>query len=138
MSAPTAMERAGFSLVEALVAMVLVSVVMLALAPVMFTAASRQAVDAGTAERDAILMGEADRLSTLPVQALAAQDGCRTLPPQARFSHGLCITVQPMGGGQIRVGVTVSPDTPLVPPDSVVMYRRSGGQGNPFNTGGGP
>ena len=39
--------RDGFSLVEALVAMVLVSIVVLALAPVMFTAASRQAVDAG-------------------------------------------------------------------------------------------
>ncbi len=127
--------RDGFSLVEALVAMVLVSIVVLALAPVMFTAASRQAVDAGGTERDALLVGEVSRLSSLPVQALAAQAGCRTLPPQARnYEHDLCITVQPMGGGQVRVGVTVSPDTPVVPVDSLVFYRRAGGQGNPFNS----
>lgn len=138
MSVPGAGGRAGFSLIEALVAMVLVSIVVLALAPVMFTAASRQVVDAGSSERDAILMGEASRLSTLPVPALAAQAGCRTLPQQARFSHGLCITVQPMGGGQVRIAVAVTPDSPVVPADSVVMYRRAGGQGNPFNTGGSP
>lgn len=138
MSAPVSSREGGFSLVEALVALVLVSVVVLALAPVMFTAASRQVVDSGSVERDAILLGEASRLSSLPVQALAAQAGCRTLPPQARYSHGLCITVQPMGGGQFRVSVAVSPDHDLVPADSVVMYRRAGGQGNPFNTGGSP
>ncbi|MDZ7781340.1 MAG: prepilin-type N-terminal cleavage/methylation domain-containing protein [Gemmatimonadota bacterium] len=139
MSAATPRGQAGFSLVEALVAIVLVSVVVLGLAPVMFDAASRQAVDSGGAERDAILLGEANRLSTLPVQALAGEAGCRTLPPQAHnYEHDLCVTVQPMGGAQVRVGVSVTPDADLVQADSVVLYRRAGGQGNPFNTGGSP
>jgi len=127
----------GFSLVECLIAMVLVSVLLMALAPVMFTAASRQVVETGTVERDAILLGEANRLSSLPVNALAAQAGCKTLPPQARYSHGLCIGVQPMGGGQTRIAVVVTPGTPLVAADSVVLVR-TGSKGNPFNTGGGP
>src|SRR5690606_37020624 len=126
------------SLIETLVAMVLVSIVLMALGPVMFTAATRQAAETVTVERNTILLGEANRLSSIPVNALSAQAGCKTLPPQARYSHGLCITVQPMGGGQTRVTVVVSPDTPLVPADSVVLVRRSGGQGNPFNTGGSP
>lgn len=128
----------GFSLVETLVAMLLVSIILMALGPVMFTAAARQAAETGTVERNTILLGEANRLSSLPINALAAQAGCKTLPPQARFSHGLCITVQPMGGGQTRVSVIVTSDSPLVPADSVVLVRRTGGQGNPFNTGGPP
>lgn len=138
MSPGTSARSAGFTLVEALVAMVLISVTLLALAPVMFTAATRQVAESGTVERNTILQSEADRLSSLPIQALAAQSGCKTLPPQARFSHGLCIGVQPMGGGQTRVTVTVTSENPLVGPDSIVMTRRAGGQGSPFNTGGGP
>lgn len=124
----------GFSLVECLVAMVLVSVILMALAPVMFNAATRQVVDSGTVERDAILSGEAGRLTSLPFDALAAQEGCKTLPPQARYAHERCIAIGAPSNDVRRVVVTVTPDTPVVPADSVVVVRTRL-KGNPFNAG---
>ena len=138
MMRPGPVGEGGFSLIETLVAMVLTGVTLMALGPVMFQAAHRQVIEAGTVERNSALLGESTRLSSIPVADLAGQAGCRTLPAVAQAAQNVCVTMQPMGGGQTQITVVVSPAGSSVAPDSVVLIRKTSGQGNPFDTGGSP
>jgi hypothetical protein len=121
--------------VESIVALVLVSAVLLMLAPVLMHAAGQKVTQEGLLERDAILRGESNRIANLPFQALDAQEGCKTFQ-SGKLPHSRCIDVAEVSSQEREVVIKVDPTTPLVPTDSVVMSRTNSRR-NPFNTGGG-
>ena len=125
--------RAGFSMVEALVALVLLSVSLVALAPILFQAVSRQRTEAVRLERTGALLGETNRLLALPFPALDAEAACQTFAGPRPFAHERCVTVAGTGVRR-QITVVVTPADGLVPPDSIQFTRTTGSPGNLFNT----
>ena len=126
--------REGMSLVEALTAMVLVSLVLMGLVPTLFHAMRQQKIDAVALERTAVLMAETNRLLTMAFPTLDAQQGCSSVASPAAFPHELCVTVDPVSTRERKVVVVVTPERAAVEPDSIVISRTLPVTGNPFNT----
>lgn len=126
--------REGFSLVEALFALMLLSVVLMSLAPVLFQTVNRQQVDALRLERTGVMVGETNRLLALPFPALDAESKCEDFPGPTPFAHERCVLVT--GAGRAReITVVVTPTHAGVGADTMVFTRtRTSGHINPFNT----
>ena len=124
----------GFTLIESLVAIMVVSAVLSVLGPVLFHVANQRARDEGTIERDAILRSESNRLSTLAFSALDAEAGCASVTNREKFPYSRCISVTAVSSSERTVSVAVDPVNPLVPADSVVITRVRMSSSNPFNT----
>ena len=122
----------GFTLIESLMAMVLVAVTLLILGPVLFNAASQRVRDEGIVEREAVLRSEVNRLATLRFSSLDEQAGCSTVPGPD-FPHTRCVTVAAVSSRERTITVRVTPVSPLIPIDSLTIARTSS-RGNPFNT----
>jgi type II secretory pathway pseudopilin PulG len=122
---------AGFSLVESLVALMLVSTVMLLLAPAIFHVANERVTVEAAAEREAALEGESDRLSSLPFTDLDGQAGCTELSDP--FPHTRCIVITEVNNQKRDVKVRIVPTNSAVARDSVMMTRTDR-KSNPFNT----
>lgn len=133
MSARDAAGRGGFSLIELMVAMVLTSVALMALAPALFQSVNRQKIDTVGMERDAVLLAEANRMTSLPFPQLDAQAGCTTIPAEETFPHERCIAVETVGARERKVVVRVTPLDTAVRPDSVQVFRTTPPP-NPFNS----
>lgn len=114
--------REGFSLIEALVAMVLLSVVLMALAPVLLGAVDRQRADAFRLERTGILMAQANRLMAMPFDQLAVQNDTSISDPYVH-DYAVEIDVVASSGVQLLVKVKVTPGAPGIEPDSVQFWR---------------
>jgi type II secretory pathway pseudopilin PulG len=127
----TSNESGGFSLVESLVALVLVGTVMLLLAPALFHVANERVTVEAATEREAALEGESDRLSSFPFAELDSEAGCALLTDP--FPHTKCIVITPVNNQERQVKIRIVPLNSAVARDSVVMTRTNR-RGNPFNT----
>jgi prepilin-type N-terminal cleavage/methylation domain-containing protein len=133
---PSLARSMGFTLIECIVALVVVSSVLLLLAPVLFHVANQRVEDAGVIEREALLRSEASRLSILPFRMLDAQAGCTTVSVVnvARdFGHTRCVSVTAVSSKERSITVKITPTNTVVAKDSVVFSRTKAGS-NPFNT----
>lgn len=120
-------------MVEALVALVLLSVSLAALAPVLFQAVSRQRTETVRLERTGALLGETNRLLALPFEALDAEAACQSFAGPRPFAHERCVRVTGTGVRR-QVMVVVTPADVMVGADSIQFTRTTGGPGNLFNT----
>ena len=127
-------ESGGFTLIESLVAIMVIGAVLSVLGPILFHVANQRTRDEGTIERDAILRSESSRLTTLAFSALDAEAGCASLTARETFSYSRCITVTAVSSRERTVRVSIDPVNPMVPADSVVITRVRMSSGNPFNT----
>jgi prepilin-type N-terminal cleavage/methylation domain-containing protein len=123
----------GFTLIESLVALVLVSAVLMLLAPPLFHVANERIRIEGESRREAVLRGESNRLASLPFEELDDQAGCTTVTG-SQFSHERCITVSQLSPREREIKIKVMPSNSLVVVDSVVMTRTDRAP-NPVNTG---
>ncbi len=113
--------RAGFTLVEALLALVLFGVVLLPLTGVTLAAAARQRAASGTAALSAALLGEAGRYEVVPFDSLPGLVGCDTVLAQP-LPYARCVSM-PATGSVRRVTVVLRPLAAGVRTDSVVLER---------------
>lgn len=114
--------RGGFSLIEIVVTIVLLSVVLLALAPVLLQAVSRQRTDAIQLEQNGVLLSEANRLLAIPFGQLDVQTDITIDEPYA-FEYEVEIDVTGSPGPQRHVKVKVTPSGGTVGPDSIQFSR---------------
>jgi hypothetical protein len=122
----------GFTLVETLVAMILVSTVMFLLAPALFHVANERVTVEAATHREAALEGESNRLSSLPFAELDAQSGCTLWSDP--FPHERCVVVNEVSKQEKQLLVTIVPLDAAVARDSLLMTRTDR-RANPFNTG---
>jgi hypothetical protein len=122
----------GFTVVESLMALIMVSAVLMLMAPALFHVANeRVTVDAAT-RREALLRGESNRIASLPFANLDAQAGCASVSTP-HLPHQRCITVTTLSVQERTLVVKITPTNTLVPRDSVVITRTDR-KANPFNT----
>lgn len=113
----------GFTLIEALFAMMISAVVLTALAPALVHVAQQQRGFQVRAETDGLLLAEANRYTAMPFDELPAGDQCVTVD-SGTFPHTRCVTVVTSGTGRRTLTVVVTPLYAGVEPDTVVVQRR--------------
>jgi prepilin-type N-terminal cleavage/methylation domain-containing protein len=126
--------RAGFTLVEVLVSMTVLSLGLAGLGTLLVRSA-RQATDASSVVyQSAALSKEVGRLGAVPFASLAAGTTCTpmTAPP---LPHTLCTTVTDVTTKRKTVKVVVTPTAnPHLTADSTMFERTISGNGTPLNT----
>jgi prepilin-type N-terminal cleavage/methylation domain-containing protein len=128
-SAPNA---GGFTLVEILVSMTLLSAASVALGGMLFQAARQANATSAAAHQSAELQGEVSRMDALPFDQLAAGTTCVAItnPPGTR-----CTTVVNVSAKIKQVTVVVTPSgNPLLHPITSILTRTKEGNGTPLKT----
>ncbi len=125
----------GFTLIEIMVAMTLLSITLVSLAAWTYHVARRSVNSAAVAYRTAALTEQVGRLTVLPFANLDAEDtgvDCPQItdPP---FPHTRCITVTMVSATVRDVLVVITPDNTQFRPESL-LFERTRPAVNPFNT----
>jgi prepilin-type N-terminal cleavage/methylation domain-containing protein len=123
--------RAGLSLIEVLVAIIIFGIATTGLTAMTFWVGTRTVEAAGASRAAAVLRQEGDRLAMLPFDSLSGRSGCdeRT---EDTFAFARCVRVEELGFDSRRVTLVVTPVQRSVRSDSVVFERVRATPYNPF------
>ncbi|MEX2282863.1 MAG: prepilin-type N-terminal cleavage/methylation domain-containing protein [Gemmatimonadota bacterium] len=99
--------RDGFTLVEVVVAMMILSVVMVSLAGLTFQTAQRAISSQGIDQRQAVMMQQANMLAAVPYDSLGNYTGCTTVTTP--FAYTRCVTMTTPVTDVRRMTVIVTP-----------------------------
>lgn len=129
---PASSSRGGFTLVEVMVSMTLLSVASLTLGSMLFRAARQAGATSATAYQTAQLSGEVSRLDALPFDQLAAGTTCVSIATPPATS---CTTINNISSKIKQITVVVTPSgNPLLQPITTSFTRTISGNGNPLKT----
>lgn len=123
----------GFTLIESVVAIVLLSVCALALGGLLARSSRMAVASAQTIHGTAALSTEVARLNALPFAQLPAAGETCTTVTSAPFPHTRCTQLTDVSATVKQLRVRVSPASPDVRSDTVT-FRRSLPGGNPALT----
>lgn len=123
--------RDGFSLIEIMVAMTLLSVVLLALGALSIQTSRRGALMTLGAQRNAAMAAQVNQLSSLPFDSLAGRAGCTTIAT-APYPRTQCVIVTIVSPRQRRVMIVIQPSAPALRPDTSILIRTRPQTGSPF------
>jgi prepilin-type N-terminal cleavage/methylation domain-containing protein len=125
--------QAGFTLVELVVTMVMLSLVLLGVAQLTFILARGAATVAGGAARGGILAQQVNQFAAIPVDSLKGKAGTVTVnkPP---LPYTRTTTVDSLSPKLRRVTIIITPLNPVFKPDTLVVQRTKP-SANPFRTG---
>ena len=136
MSIPIQAPKAGgFSLVEVMVSMTLLSVASVALGSMLFRAARQAGATSAAAHQSAELAGEVSRMDALPYDQLIPGTTCVTIatPPATK-----CTTINQVSAKVKQVTVVITPSgNPLLHPITTSFTRTISGNAsgtNPLKT----
>lgn len=122
----------GFTLVEVMVSMTLLSVASLALGTLLFRAARQANAASTTSYQTAMVNAEASRLSALPFDQLPAA-GTTCVDITTPFTGTKCTTVNNVSSKVKQVTVVITPSgNPLLHPITSSFTRTISGNGNPL------
>jgi prepilin-type N-terminal cleavage/methylation domain-containing protein len=126
--------RGGFTLVEVLVSITILSVASLSLGTLLFKAA-RQANATSTASyQTATMAGAAGRFDAMPFDSLTAGTSCVTLTT-APFPNTQCTTVNNVSAKVKTIIIVVTPSgNALMHPDTTIITRTKSVNSNPLKT----
>lgn len=126
-----AARRSGFSLVEIVVAMLLLSVTLLALAALMTQVAQQGRATEVTAQRNAVLIQQVNYFTALSYSALDPALGGCTMVLDGPMPHERCVDIT-AGASTRTVKIKVTPSNSAYRPDSAT-FERTAPPVNPFN-----
>jgi prepilin-type N-terminal cleavage/methylation domain-containing protein len=115
--------RAGFSMLEVIIALVILAIVVTSLTTVSLSAARRGSRISGRSFETGLLTQEIDRAVAAPIESLAVRIGQTTLdtPVVAKpWTYARRVTISGRADS-LTVGVAILPLTPLHQPDSVTQ-----------------
>ncbi len=124
----------GFTLIEIMIAMTLLSITLVSLAAWTYHVARRSVNSAAVAYRTAALTEQVGRLTVLPFANLDDEDTGVDCPEitEPPFPHTRCITVTKVSDGERKVLVKIIPYNAQFRPESLLFERTR--PVNPFNT----
>lgn len=111
----------GFTIVEVVIAMVLMGIIIMMLGALTYTSAQQTVITADATSRQAASLELVNRFSTLPFDQLAANAACDTVGgTNARFQR--CVTVA-AGATRSTVDIVTTPLQRAAQPMSVRLVR---------------
>jgi prepilin-type N-terminal cleavage/methylation domain-containing protein len=125
-------QKAGFTLIESILAMILISAILSLLAPSLFHVANERVTVDAAILREATLRGEFNRLASFPFDDLAGEAGCTTVTG-TELPHTLCVSVADLSVTEREITIEITPSSSWIPGDTV-MLTRTDRDDNPFNT----
>lgn len=123
--------RAGFTLVEVLVAMSIMGAAASVMVAPLYRYAQRTDVVAFAQARNGLLAQQVNRLTALPFDSLDARAGCVTITTGS-LPYTRCITLTTISTVQKQVRLIVRPTNETVRPDTVIFDRTEPASANPF------
>ena len=130
MSQPTG----GFTLIEVLVSMTILSVASLAMGTLLVRATQAAGATSSAAHQTAAMSGAVARLDVLPFDALVAGTTCVTVTT-VEFPHTECTTINDISSKVKLVTVVVTPSGNVLMQPVTTSFRRTiSGNGNPLKT----
>jgi len=129
--------RAGFSLVEVIIALTVLAVAMMLLARLSYLVSQRGRSNDLVAKRNAALAQEAGRYGVMSFTDIAKQAIGTTSTSMlvGDFSFTRKVTISQPGSGRYTIAVTIAPVTSEFKSDSVVIRRTRPATGSPLCTG---
>ena len=124
--------RAGFTLVEVMVAMCILTVAAAVMVAPLYRYAQRTDLVAFAQARNGVLAQQVNRLTALPFDSLDARVGCVDVT-KGPLPYSRCITVTVMSTVQKRVTLILRPANASVRPDTVLLDRTEPASMNPFS-----
>jgi prepilin-type N-terminal cleavage/methylation domain-containing protein len=123
----------GFTLVEIVVAMTILSIVMVTLAGLTFQTARRSISAQGNDQRQAVIMQQLNQMAAVPYDSLGqgSYTGCTTIT--ASFGYTRCLTMSQVSLTLRRMTIIITPTRPLWRADTVQVERKKP-YVNPLNT----
>lgn len=128
-----ARRRGGFTMVELLVALVLVGIAAsgFTLATLGLARSSKRVGWATT--RNAVLLAESNRLATTPFASLPTLTGCTAVPATgSALAYARCIELTTVSAAERHLRVIVTPAAAGTRPDTLVLRRSDTGAPTPF------
>jgi prepilin-type N-terminal cleavage/methylation domain-containing protein len=123
--------RAGFSLVELIVAIALFGISMSAIGALTLAVTRQSASTVGSVERTAAVEARINDLFSIAFTDLDARAGCTTVTAQP-FPRTECIAVSNVNANRKRVTLTVTPTNASIHPTSMSVERTRPPALNPF------
>ena len=128
------MTRRGFSLVEIIVAMTILTVVMILLATMSLSIGRRGRLNDLNAKRNFALSQQANRISVMPFAEVAALTSGTTQLLLGDFTFNLRLTVAATGTNRYTIKIVIAPVTTEFLADSVTIDRTRPASGTPLCT----
>jgi prepilin-type N-terminal cleavage/methylation domain-containing protein len=123
--------RDGFTLVEIVVAMMILSVVMVTLAGLTFQTARRALSSQGIDQRQAVLQQQANMMAAVPYDSLANFTGCTTVTTP--FAYTRCVTMTTPVANVRRMTVIVTPTMGSTWAPDTIQIEKAKPPVNPLN-----
>lgn len=122
----------GFTIIEVLVAVILMSIVLVTLGGLTYATASQAIYASDASTSQAASLGTVNRLSTLPFNDLAGAAGCEKLG-SGNNQYERCVTVTTTGS-LARIQVVTTPQQRNAHTTTVNLVRTRPPTGNPLCT----
>jgi prepilin-type N-terminal cleavage/methylation domain-containing protein len=127
--------RRGFSLIEVMVAMTLLSIVMMSLAKISVSVATRARMNDLVAKRNAALQLESNKFVTVPFDSLRNWSTTTKTFTRGDFSYTRRLTITQVTAMRYTVKVVVTPTKNAAKKDSVMLDRTKPPTGSPLCVG---
>jgi prepilin-type N-terminal cleavage/methylation domain-containing protein len=127
-------QRKGFSLIEVMVAMTVLSIVMMSLAKIGVSIAVKGRTNDIVAKRNAALQLEANKLGTVPFANLGTWSTSTRTFTLGGFSYTRRTTISSMNMYRYSIKVVVTPTLDATKKDSVMFDRTKPPSGTPLCT----
>jgi prepilin-type N-terminal cleavage/methylation domain-containing protein len=127
--------RRGFSLIEVMVAMTLLSIVMMSLAKISVSVATRARMNDLVAKRNAALQLESNKFVTVSFDSLRNWSTTTKTFTRGDFSYTRRLTITQVTAMRYTVKVVVTPTTNAAKKDSVIIDRTKPPTGSPMCVG---
>jgi prepilin-type N-terminal cleavage/methylation domain-containing protein len=130
---PSSSKTGGFTLVEVMVSMTLLSVASLSLGTLLFRAARLAHATSTSSYQSAMVSGEVSRLDATPFTELVAGTACVNITTP--FPGSQCTTINNVSSKVKQVTIVITPSgNPLLHPITSSFTRTLSGNGNPLKT----
>ena len=130
----TSQQTGGFTLVEILVSMTLLSLASLGMGTLLFKSARQAGATSSAAHQTAAVQGALSSYDVIPFDQLIAGTTCVTVTDPA-FPHQRCVTIVNLNSKATNVTVTITPSgNGVLQPISTTIKRTISGNGNPLKT----
>jgi prepilin-type N-terminal cleavage/methylation domain-containing protein len=127
-------QTAGFTLVEILVSMTILSVASLGLGTLLFRAARQAEATSSASYNSAAITQQVSQLQVLPFDALIAGTTCETVADPA-FPYESCVTIVNVNSKIKEVTVVITPSgNGMLQPVTSSFRRTISGNGKPLKT----
>lgn len=127
--------RQGFSLIEVMVAMTILSIVMMSLAKIGVSIAVKGRLNDIVAKRNAALQQEANKLGTVPFADLATWSTTTKTVVLDGFSYTRRLTISAPTSTRYSIKVVVTPTANTAKKDSIMFDRTRPPSGTPLCVG---